>query len=166
MSLAFPVTAKSIQDRYTKLKMRFHSAERKKTLMSGLGDEVGELEALLSGMREAREDLLNIKEAETVPENLKVEWKEEVGKALMKRVLGRKKSPQRCRLRGRFLRQVWNAWEVSRSLSRPLRSPRMSKSSTFSTDTLTECPGCCAKATLRAYQWSASVSRSISSNCS
>jgi hypothetical protein len=51
------VTSKSIQDRHVKLQALYERDDAAQRKMSGVGDEVGELEELLGSMQEARADL-------------------------------------------------------------------------------------------------------------
>lgn len=52
------VTWKSIQDRYKLLQNLFDSTGRREALMSGISREVGEMDEMLSSIREFRQDLV------------------------------------------------------------------------------------------------------------
>ena len=60
--VSFELTWKSAQDRYKRLQARLDTHYRAGQLMSGAGGAQGELEELLSEMRDARQDLLSRKE--------------------------------------------------------------------------------------------------------
>ena len=61
--LTCPVTWKSVQDRYKRIQARFDEHDKIDGLMSGVGGDLGEMQELLSSMKEARQDLLNSKSA-------------------------------------------------------------------------------------------------------
>lgn len=61
--LVSSVTWKSVQDRYKRLQKRFDRNDRIEAAMSGVGGEFGELEELLSSMKETREDLTRERES-------------------------------------------------------------------------------------------------------
>eukprot|EP00171_Calliarthron_tuberculosum_P001767 IDg1767t1 len=76
------VTWKSIQDRYKRLQSRFDASERVESAMSGVGGEVGEMEELLSMMRDARRDVADERSAARQKSKEQEAEKERLGAAV------------------------------------------------------------------------------------
>lgn len=87
--LTCPVTWKSVQDRYKRIQARFDERERVESLMSGVGGELGEIEELLSSMKEARQDLLNCKSASRRAAQEREAEKERLGSIVREKAMNR-----------------------------------------------------------------------------
>jgi hypothetical protein len=83
------VTSKSIQDRYVKLQKIYDRGDAAQRKMSGVGGDVGELDELLAGVQEARDDLQTNRAAERSAAREQEEAKERIGKELVVRALNR-----------------------------------------------------------------------------
>jgi hypothetical protein len=81
------VTSKSIQDRYVKLQKIYDRGDAAQRKMSGVGGDVGELDELLAGMQQDRDDLETNRAAERSAATEREEVKERIGKELVVRAL-------------------------------------------------------------------------------
>ena len=89
--LSCAVTWKSVQDRYKRIQSRFDERDKIDGLMSGVGGEVGEMEELLSAMREARQDLLNSRSASRRAAQERETEKERLGAIVRARAMTRER---------------------------------------------------------------------------
>lgn len=90
--LSCVVTWKSIQDRYKRIQTRFDERDRVESLMSGVGGDVGEMEELLSSMKEARQDFRNNRNASRKEAEDRELEKERLGAIVQAQSLSRRKS--------------------------------------------------------------------------
>ena len=77
------VTWKSVRDRYKRVQEQFDKSDNANQRLSGVGGEIGEMEELLMGMREACDDLAVQKTAKKTAQQETDREKEMIGQALV-----------------------------------------------------------------------------------
>lgn len=90
--LSFAVTWKSVQDRYKRIQTRFDEMDKVEQGMSGVGGELGEMEDLLSVMKQARQDFNDEKSATRRAANAREAAKEQLGAEIREQAMQRRTS--------------------------------------------------------------------------